>query len=551
MASDMPDTTAPPAETLEELYEQAPCGYLTARRDGVIVRVNATLLDLLGATRAALLGHRFELILTPQARNLYETHCLPWLKSHPALNDIALDLAGANGDPLPVRLSWRRVDDAQGVNLGYRVVVISAVEHAACERALLAEQERTRQQDAAIRALNADLENRIQARTAVLAQSQKMASLGQLTGGVAHDFNNLLTPILITLDLLRIKYISDERALRMTASALSAAERGRLLVSRLLAFARRQHLRPQAVHLDQLVSGMGEAIAHAMGPRIAIRYSFTADLPCARVDPGQLELGLLNLCANARDAMADGGALSISADATTIRHDAHGNLSAGHYVRLSVSDSGSGMAPETLLRATEPFFTTKTIGKGTGLGLSMVYGLAAQSGGMLMLESTPGHGTTATIWLPADQGASPSVEPIPYQENPGQDRALSILLVDDDELVRFATGEMLADLGHPTIQAASGRAALEALRQHASFDLMITDYLMPNMTGVELARIARVTQPDLPVLLVTGYANIDDVDGGGLPRLAKPFSKNDLSRMIRETLADAVIVSQLNRRTLV
>ena len=244
-------------------------------------------------------------------------------------------------------------------------------------------------------------------RGTALAQSQKMASLGQLTGGIAHDFNNLLTPILITLDLLHGRYIKDNRALRMTTSALSAAERARVLVSRLLAFARRQHLKPQAVNLGPLTAAMNETIVRTIGPNITVRIGFAADLPPARVDPAQLELALLNLCANARDAMPKGGVLSISADVITIRPESHGTLTAGRYVRLSVTDDGAGMAPDTLLRATEPFYTTKDIGKGTGLGLSMVYGLAAQSGGMLMLESMPGHGTTATIWLPVDQTVAP------------------------------------------------------------------------------------------------------------------------------------------------
>jgi CheY-like chemotaxis protein len=197
------------------------------------------------------------------------------------------------------------------------------------------------------------------------------------------------------------------------------------------------------------------------------------------------------------------------------------------------------MDPETLRRATEPFYSTKGVGKGTGLGLSMAHGMAAQSGGMLVLESARGRGTTATVWLPVDQNAVAAIEPEKPASRAAPERGLSILLVDDDELVRFATGEMLADLGHTTIQASSGADALEALRQHAAFDLLITDYLMPNMTGVGLAQAARLVQPGLPVLLVTGYANIKDVDVGGLPRLGKPFGTEDLSGAITETLAEA------------
>ncbi len=547
IAPENPSTVAPPPETLDELYERAPCGYITTLPDGVIVRVNATMLGLLRQTRADLLGRRIQTILTPEARTFYETHGIPLLTLHGVLNEISIEFACADGGLLPALASWRQVDGADGAALGYRVTVTSAAERVAYQRQLLAERERTRQQEAAVLALTAEIDNRVEARTAELVQSQKMESLGQLTGGVAHDFNNLLTPILITLDLLHRRHIKDARALRMAASALSAAERARTLVSRLLAFARRQHLKAQAVDLARLIEGMTGAIGRSIGSRITVQVSVAEGLPPARVDPGQLEMALLNLCLNARDAMPDGGVLTIAGSAVTTGAEAQGRLPAGRYVRVSVSDTGSGMSGETLLRAAEPFYTTKDVGKGTGLGLSMVHGLAAQSGGMLALESTQGHGTTATIWLPVDQSAADQglsdqnvaapAEPASTAEVAGSDRALSILLVDDDELVRFATGEMLADLGHSIIQAPSGPAALEALRQHAAFDLLITDYLMPNMTGVELARLARMTQPALSVLLVTGYANINDIDGGGLPRLAKPFGTNDLSQMITATLS--------------
>jgi PAS domain S-box-containing protein len=534
---DIQHTARPPPETLDELYEHAPCGYLTTGADEVIVRANSTLLGLIGETRDTLLGRHVRTLLTPDAWTLYQTQCVPLLQQHGLLNEISIDLACAGGAVLPALVNWRRVDDPDGGLLGYRVMVINATERIAYERALLAERERARQQEAMVRELNADLERRVEARTAELVQLQKMESLGQLTGGVAHDFNNLLTPILITLEVLHRRYLTDERALRMAASALSAAQRARTLVARLLAFARRQHLRAKAVDLGRLTDGMAPVIRQSAGPLITVRISMAAALPPARVDQDQLEMVLLSLCNNARDAMPSGGELTISGDALTTEYA--GELPAGHYVRLAVSDTGPGMDPETLRRATEPFYSTKGVGKGTGLGLSMVHGLAAQSGGMLVLESTRGRGTTATVWLPVDQSAVPDVRPAMPARAATLERGLSILLVDDDELVRDATGEMLADLGHTITQASSGAQALDALRQHAAFDLLITDYLMPNMTGVGLARTARLAQPALPVLLVTGYANIKDMDVGGLPRLSKPFGRNDLSNAITETLAGA------------
>lgn len=524
----------PPDETLDELYEHAPCGYLTTRADGVITRVNATLLGFLGETRDAVLGRHIQTILTPGARMFFETHCAPMMNLHGALDELSLDLARKDGGRLPAMVNFRRVDDAEGRILGLRIMVVSAVERVAYERELLAERERARQQEAMVRELNADLERRVEARSAELVQLQKMESLGQLTGGVAHDFNNLLTPILITLDLLNRRYLTDERALRMAASAMSAAERARVLITRLLAFARRQHLRARAVNVADLVDGMSILMTQSVGPTIAVRAAIDHDLPPALVDKNQLEMALLNLCVNARDAMPLGGTLDIAADLRTVGPTEA--LPAGRYVRLSVSDAGSGMDAETLRRATEPFYSTKAVGKGTGLGLSMVHGLAAQSGGRLELESTLGVGTAAHIWLPVDERTAPEVETSAPLFPSACESGLSILLVDDDDLVRSAMAEMLADLGHTTMQAASGADALQALRQHAMFDLLITDYLMPGMTGVEVAHSARDTHPGLPVILITGYADIKDADGGGLPRLAKPFSPRALSGLIGRTM---------------
>lgn len=519
---------------MDELYEHAPCGYLTTRADGVIARVNTTLLTLLAETRERVLGLPFQALLPPDAGAFYETHCAPLLASNGVLVGISIDLARADGTRLPAIVNWRRVADAAGRLLGYRVMVTDASERAGFERELSQERERTRQQEAIVRQRDADLEHRVEARTTERVQSQKMESLGRLTGGVAHDFNNLLTPILITLEVLHKRYITDERALRMAASAISAAERARLLISRLLAFAGRQHLRAQAVDLASMVEGMLGLVTQALGPAIEAIINIAPNLPPAKVDRNQLELALLNLCVNARDAMPDGGTLAIRGEATTI---ASGDgLPIGEYLCLSVSDTGAGMNPEMLNRAAEPFYSTKDIGKGSGLGLSMVHGLAAQSGGMLTLQSAQGFGTTATIWLPVDDNAVPAAKsPLPLPAEASQ-KPLSILLVDDDELVRSAIAEMLADLGHSTVQAASGDQAVEILHKNDTLDMLVTDYLMPNMTGVELARVARVAQPNLPILLVTGYANIKDVDGGGLPRLAKPFTTNDLSAKIKEIL---------------
>jgi PAS domain S-box-containing protein len=393
----------------------------------------------------------------------------------------------------------------------------------------------------ALRRLNETLEQRIAEATAERAEmlaklheAQKLETIGQLTGGVAHDFNNLLTPIVGSLDLLRRRMDGDERATRLIGGALQAADRAKTLVQRLLAFGRRQVLEARPVDLSSLVQGMADLINRSVGPQIKLNISAPRELHAAQVDPNQLELALLNLAVNARDAMPGGGVLRIEAAEEQI--DQHASLAPGRYVRIDVSDTGIGMDEATLSRAIEPFYSTKGLGKGTGLGLSMVHGLAGQSGGALEITSKPGEGTCARIWLPFA-----SVE-----ASAGRDRRtaaaasmrpLSILLVDDEPLVRTATAAMLSDLGHQVQEAESGIDALQAL-QNGGFspELVITDYLMPGINGAELAAEVRATRPDMPMLLLTGYANIDGVAASDLPILSKPFREADLAALIERIM---------------
>jgi signal transduction histidine kinase len=371
---------------------------------------------------------------------------------------------------------------------------------------------------------------------AQLHEAQKLETIGQLTGGVAHDFNNLLTPIMGNLDLLRRRIPADDtRSQRLLESALQATSRAATLVQRLLAFARRQDLQPRAVNVSDLLHGLEDLIARSIGPTISVVVNAPPDLPAARVDPGQLELALLNLAINARDAMPGGGRLTIdvSGDQQTARP---AGLKAGRYIRICVADTGVGMDASTLKRAVEPFFSTKGVGKGTGLGLSMVHGLAAQSGGALKLSSTPSIGTRAELWLPvADEEAAVS-EP-PRLESTRAVRPATVLLVDDEELVRAGTAEMLADLGYSVIQANSGVVALAVLRGgDADVDILVTDHLMPGMSGAELVREARSLKPNLPALLVTGYTNLTQRPGTEIPRLTKPFRQAELATRIAELL---------------
>lgn len=365
-----------------------------------------------------------------------------------------------------------------------------------------------------------------------LAQAAKMDSIGQLTGGVAHDFNNLLTPIIGNLDLLRRRNIGDERVQRLIAGALQAAERGATLTQRLLAFARRQTLEPQAVDIGALVDGMVELVRRSLGPTVEIAVEIPRRLPAARVDPNQLELALLNIAINGRDAMPSGGKLTVRAE---LAESSFGALKPGSYIRLSVIDTGVGMDKRTQERAIEPFFTTKGLGQGTGLGLSMAHGLAAQSGGMLRLSSEPGRGTTVELWLPTAGETIQAGDVAAIEKTPAR-RAATVLLVDDEELVRAATADMLRDLGYVVVEASSGAQALSMLRSSLAAELLVTDYLMPGMSGAALIKELRASGLGVPSLLITGYANAGQDVPQDVPKLSKPFRQADLAARVDDLI---------------
>ncbi|MDO8297255.1 MAG: PAS domain S-box protein [Caulobacter sp.] len=376
-----------------------------------------------------------------------------------------------------------------------------------------------------------------------LLQSQKMEAVGQLTGGVAHDFNNLLMAVLGSLELLRKRLPDDPRALALLDNAVQGAERGATLTQRMLAFARKQRLRLESIDLAALVAGMAELLARSLGPALRLKLDIPANLPPVLIDPHQLETALLNLALNGRDAMPDGGDLTIAASAERIGVDGRWGLAPGDYVRLSVIDTGVGMDAEALARAVEPFYTTKDVGRGTGLGLSMVHGLAEQAGGRLVLASRPGEGVRADLWL--RQGPTAAVSAAAAEVRPAGDaparpattRPLTVLAVDDDALVLANIAGMLEDLGHRVISAASGEAALTVL-EATPVDLVITDHAMPRMTGLELALQVRALRPDLPIILASGYAQpLADADDD-LVRLAKPFNQAALARLIGQLAAD-------------
>ena len=374
----------------------------------------------------------------------------------------------------------------------------------------------------------------------------KLETLGQLTGGVAHDFNNLLTPIVGALDLLHKKYASDPRSARLITGAMEASERAATLVQRLLSFARRQHLEARVVDAGELIEGMRDLIQRSIGPHVPVEVRISPGLPAARIDPNQLELAVLNLAVNAADAMSGGGSLLIDVSAGPVAAGEVEGLKPGDYIRLAVIDSGTGMDPATIQRAIEPFFTTKGPGKGTGLGLSMVHGLAAQSGGTLRLVSAPGKGTTAEVWLPVSDAEADPLRLI-AEDEPVVSRRTTILLVDDEELVRRATADMLRDMGHDVLEVASAALALEMLGQRDDIELIITDYLMAGMRGSELIDRARQVRPNIRALLITGYARFVD-ESGGVVRLAKPFRATDLAREVAKALSEGQVVDMASRR---
>ena len=365
-----------------------------------------------------------------------------------------------------------------------------------------------------------------------LTQSQKMEAIGQLTGGIAHDFNNLLMAVLGSLELMRKRLPNDPKLKGLLENAVKGAQRGASLTKRMLAFARTQDLKREAVDLPGLVRGMTELLQRSLGSSVTIETRFPLTMRPVYADANQLEMALLNLAVNARDAMPSGGQIIVAAREETIKQDQF--LKPGAYACLTIRDEGTGMDEETLKRAVEPFFTTKEPGKGTGLGLSMVHGIAQQSGGRLVLKSRKGEGTTAEIWIPiarsdvraAAQEAAPE---------PGVTDSLVILAVDDDALILTNTIAMLEDLGHRPLAASSAVVALELLKERADVDLIITDHVMPRMTGVQLAQEVRRQWPGLPVILATGYAELASEEGRSLPKLAKPFTQDELASLVART----------------
>jgi signal transduction histidine kinase/CheY-like chemotaxis protein len=501
----------------------------------------------------------FVLMTEEAIRNVDLKPLAQWLAGQPAWSDLPFILVTDHGGPErnPIAARWL---DALGnvsfIERPFHPTTLMSVARSTIRgrrrqhetRSLL---EDLRRGEVRLQQINDELERRVEDRTAQLQnahdelleqiaerartedqlrQLQKLESIGQLTGGVAHDFNNLLTAVLGNLELLRKRLPSNPATDRLLDGATQGAQRGAALTQRLLAFARRQALQPKPTDLAELVRGMDDLLRRSLGPSIAIEFDLPAGLPPALADQNQIELALLNLAVNARDAMSDGGRLEIALALETV--PSARDLAAGKYVRLCVSDTGCGMDPQTLGRAIEPFFSTKEVGKGTGLGLSMIHGLALQLKGALRLDSEPGRGTRAELWLPVANGKAAAVAVDAETDADTSKRRLKLLFVDDDFLISLSTAALLEDLGHEVVKASSGAAALEVLQSGKPVDLLITDYAMPGMTGVQLAEAARKLRPGLPILLATGYADLPARTKLDLPRLSKPYQQRQLAERI-------------------
>jgi PAS domain S-box-containing protein len=551
-----PDATA---EDFEDLFENAPCGYLSLQADGRIHKANTTFSSWTGFSRAELLGKRFHELLNVAGKIYYETHFAPLLRMQGYFNEVALDLLTKEGQRLSVLVNALERRDDTDQPLCTRLIVFNATDRRRYERELLEARANAESASTELQQLNATLESRVTQAVAqqlqaeeALRHSQKFEAIGQLTGGVAHDFNNLLTVIIGGLDTIarQIEQLPPTAELarmrRARDMAQHGARRAATMTARLLALSRQQSLSPTAINVNRLLSDVADLLQRTLGETIAFETVNGAGAWHAFADAGELENVLINLAINARDAMPHGGRLTIETSNARL-DDAYVStlaepVAAGQYVLIAVSDTGHGMDQETLARVFEPFFTTKEIGKGTGLGLALAYAFVRQSGGHVRIYSEVGSGTTVKLYLPKAASVEARVEPaaasVPSRlDGSGE----TILVVEDDEDLRAFSTEALQELGYNVLQARSGRAALQILQTDSDIALLFTDLVLPDgMNGKQLADEALRRRPGLKVLFTTGYALNAIVHHGrlnpGLSVLSKPFTFEELALKCRSML---------------
>jgi signal transduction histidine kinase len=499
-------------------------------------------------------------IITEEATRDFDLRPLNrWVMSQPAWSDFPFIVLTRHGGGIERNPTAARLMQTLG-----NVTLLERPFHPTTLISVVQTSLRGRARQYECRRLNEELESRVEERTAELAsanvqllnqieerervestlnQLQRLEAVGQLTSGVAHDFNNLLTVVLGNIGFIEKGLAAaniDGKLVQRLGYMRAAAERGAKLTDQLLSFSRRQRLEPRPLDLSQIIEGMRDLIQSTMGGSIRIDVKLRRDLWPALADPTQLELAVLNLAINARDAMQVGGSLRVeTANVTLDLPNAPEEPPAGEYVSICVCDTGTGMTPEVRAKVFEPFFTTKEVGKGSGLGLSQVLGFAKQSGGGVRIDSTVGYGTTVHIFLPratAKVSQTPEIA-APPEEDAGLDGA-TLLLVDDDAAVREVTSAILRELRYSVVEAGSGAFALELLAQRPSVDLMLIDFAMPGMNGAEVARLARAARPTLPVLFVTGYADRAALVGiSDTQIIGKPFANDELAAKIKLALS--------------
>jgi len=536
-------------DDFEDLFDNAPCGYLSSGPDGRITRVNSTFCKWLGREKTELIGQRFQDFLNIAGKIYYETHFAPLIRMQGFFNEVALDLVRADGSSFPTLVNAvERRDDAGHLRF-VRITVFNASDRRRYERELLEARRAADQASTELRELNRTLEQRVaeavEARLETekaLHQAQKMEAVGQLTGGIAHDFNNMLAVVVSSLSLVERRLAKGEDVSRFIGAAREGANRAADLTRRLLAFSRQQTLAPQPLNANQMVADMSELLRRTLGEVVQLEAVLAGGLWQIHADKNLLESAILNLAINARDAMPEGGRLTVETanshldEPYATQHD----IAAGQYVMVAVTDTGTGMPPDIVAKAFDPFFTTKAAGKGTGLGLSQVFGFVKQSNGHIKIYSEVGHGTTIKIYLPRFHGAAPSAKPQRKSELPLASGREVILLVEDDEQVLSLTAQTLRDLGYQVIETPTAEQALTALDSHPEICLLFTDVVLPELNGRRLAEEARRRRPDLKVLFTTGYARNAIVHNGILDPdvnlLQKPASMEQLAAKVRDVL---------------
>jgi PAS domain S-box-containing protein len=522
-------------ERFRLIADSAPVLMWVTRLDRTRNFVNRAYVDFLGITYEQAVDFDWRNVLHPDDHDRIVSESLA---GEASLKPFALEARYRRHDG-----EWRWIRSISqprwgpgGEHIGFIGVAHDISESKEAEAALERRvEQRTAELRDALERLREEVAERERAEEA-LRQAQKMEAVGRLTGGIAHDFNNLLTPVIGGLELLAAN-VEEPRLKRLAEAALESSRRGAKLTSQLLTFSRIQRIRMGPVSVNQVIDNLRQILKHTIGSDIAIRTDVATTPLHALCDENQLENAILNLAINARDAMPDGGTLTLSTE--IVREAASPDLEAGDYVCITVADTGIGMPPEVAARATEPFFSTKPVGKGTGLGLAQVYGIARQAGGTLRLETREGEGTTVRLLLPKVEPGAAGQGEAAAEASPTKAavRKARILVVDDDPDVRLFLITLLDELGHAVEGVEDGEAALAAV-EAAPPDLMLIDFAMPKMNGAQLAHAVRARHPDLPIAFVTGYAESEQLEGAGpaVPVLRKPFSLESLSSLVAEAL---------------